>query len=124
MPRGKRHNRQSFSYNGEAAREDRIASATKEYLARFGTQREISIRKIALKYGIPWETIRGRIAGRVERKCVVEEMQRLSIFEEHILVQYCLQLYAWGWPARIHQFRRLAIDLLKEKGDTLPLGKN
>jgi hypothetical protein len=53
MPRGKRYNRQSLPCNEEASKEDQIASATKEYHARFGTQQEISVRKVALKYSIP-----------------------------------------------------------------------
>jgi hypothetical protein len=86
MPCGKRYNRWSLPSNKEASREDQIASATKEYHARFGTQQEIFVCKVALKYSILWETIRGRIAGRVKQKHVIKEMQRLLVFEELILV--------------------------------------
>jgi len=51
-------------------------------------------------------------------------MQRLSPFEEGVIEKYYLQLYTWGWPTRIQQIQRMAIELLKEKGDTKELGPN
>jgi hypothetical protein len=109
---------------GEMPFEERLQTAVEVYKARHNTQREISIRKVALGHGVPWETVRDRISGSVPRKNTSQDMQRLSPFEEGVIEKYCLQLYAWGWPARTYQIRRMAIELLKEKGDTKELGTN
>jgi hypothetical protein len=109
---------------GEMPFEERLQAAVKVYKARYNSQREISICKVALNYGVPWETVRDRISGSVPRKKTSQDMQRLSPFEEGVIEKYCLQLYAWGWPARIQQIRRMAIELLKEKGDIKELGPN
>jgi hypothetical protein len=120
MTRPKRHS----TSVGEIPVEDRIQAAVRIYMARLNSQREISIRKAALSHGVPWETVRDRIAGRCPRKKALEEFQKLSVFEETVIEKYCLQLYAWGWPARIYQIRKMAVELLKEKGDNKPLGPN
>jgi len=44
--------------------------------------------------------------------------------EESALVAWCKQMEAWGWPARISQLRKMAVELLEAKGDTEPLGIN
>jgi DDE superfamily endonuclease/Tc5 transposase DNA-binding domain/helix-turn-helix, Psq domain len=103
--------------------EERIQKALKHYRRCLGTKEEISIRKAAKLYGIKnWERLRGRLHGAKPRENHSAEMQRLSPMEESVLVAWCLQLYNWGWPARITQLRRMAVELLKEKGDTLDLG--
>jgi hypothetical protein len=109
---------------GEMPFEERLQAAIKAYQARYNSQREISIRKVALNHGVPWETVCDRISGSVSRKKTSQDMQRLLLFEEGVIEKYCLQLYAWEWPARTQQIRRMAIELLKEKGDTKELGLN
>ena len=96
---------------GEMPFEERLQAAVKVYKARYNSQREISIRKVALNHGVPWETVRDRISGSVPRKKTSQDMQSLSPFEEGVIEKYCLQLYAWGWPARIQQIQRMAIEL-------------
>jgi hypothetical protein len=44
--------------------------------------------------------------------------------EEEALKDWCLQLKAWGFPARVEALRRMAKDILLDKGDTKKLGKN
>jgi hypothetical protein len=103
--------------------EERIQKALKHYRRCLGTKEEVSIRKAAKLYGIKnWERLRGRLHGARPRENHSADMQRLSPMEESVLVTWCLQLYNWGWPARITQLRRMAVELLKEKGDTRELG--
>jgi hypothetical protein len=105
--------------------EERIQKALKHYRRCLGTKEEVSIRKAAKLYGIKnWERLRGRLHGARPRENHSAEMQRLSPMEESVIVAWCLQLYNWGWPARITQLRRMAVELLKEKGDTRALGSS
>jgi hypothetical protein len=48
----------------------------------------------------------------------------LTPAKEDVLVEQCLRLERWGFPARIHQLRALAEELLRAKGDNMPLGIN
>lgn len=109
---------------GEKAKEERIQDATELYLRLRNSQRGASIRKVAMWHGIPWETLRDRVRGSVQRKKAMEDFQKLTLFEEGVIEKYCNTLYGWGWPARIHQIRRMAAELLREKGDNRDLGKN
>src|SRR4051812_5044354 len=65
---------------GEMPFEERLQAAVKVYKARYNSQREISIRKVALNHGVPWETVRDRISGSAPRKKTSQDMQRLSPF--------------------------------------------
>lgn len=109
---------------GEMPVEEWLQAAVKVYKVRYNSQREILIREVALNYGVHWETVRDRISGSVSRKEASQGMQRLSPFEEGVIEKCCLRLYAWGWPTRIHRILRMAIELLKKKGDTKELGPN
>ena len=109
----------------ETPLEERIQKALNYYRRCLGTEQEISIRKASKLYGNNnWERLRDRLNGVHTRIDHSAEMQRLSPMEESVLVTWCHQLYNWGWPARIAQLRRMAAELLQEKGDTEPLGKN
>jgi hypothetical protein len=84
-----------------------------------------SIINIAKEYDIAWETLRDRLYnGAGSREEYAKARQRLTPIEEKVLKEYCLQLEAWGCPARISQLRLMAGELLKAKGDIEPLGKN
>jgi hypothetical protein len=50
---------------GEMPVEERLQAAVKVYKVRYNSQREISIRKVALNHGVHWETVRDRISGSV-----------------------------------------------------------
>ena len=76
----------------------------------------LSLRKAAGKHGIAYETLRDRaVKGVVPKEQASEDMQRLSNREEDVLVSWCKQLEAWGWPARISQLRKMATELLQAK---------
>jgi hypothetical protein len=61
------------------------------------------VPKAAMTHGFPWETLRDRVRGAAQRKKVMEGHQKLTLFEEGVIENYCNTLYGWGWPARIYQ---------------------
>ena len=91
-----------ISATGEKSREERTQDATALYHRLQNSQEEISIRKAAKRHGVPWESVRDRVGGRVPRKKATEDLQKLTLFEEGIIESYCNTLYGWGWPARIY----------------------
>jgi hypothetical protein len=48
--------------------------------------------------------------------------QRLSVGEEESLVSWIRQLGEWGWPPRVLQLRKMAMELLYAKGIKEELG--
>ena len=112
------------SDTGEKPKEERILAAAEWYLSLRDSQISMSIRLAAKRHGVPWESVRNRVKGVVSRKKAIEDFQKLTVFEEGIIESYCNTLYGWGWPARIHQVRRMAMEILKDKGDIRPLGLN
>ncbi len=54
----------------------------------------------------------------------MELRQRLSPLEEGELVEWLLQLYRWGWPARTRQLGQVVKELLLAKEDITELGGN
>lgn len=109
---------------GEKAQEERLKDATEFFLRLHDTENKISIRKAAARHGVPWESVRDRVKGAVSRKKAMENRQLLTLFEESVVESYCNTLHGWGWPARIHQIRRMATEILKNKGDARDLGAN
>jgi hypothetical protein len=67
-------------------------------------------------------TLQGRISGTVSKLEASQAMQQLSVGEEDALRDWMLELASWGWPVRVEQLRRMATELLHEKGDTKELG--
>ncbi|KAN0071143.1 hypothetical protein V8E54_010574 [Elaphomyces granulatus] len=113
-----------ISAAGEKLKEERIQDAAEWYLSLRDSQTAMSIRLAAKRHGVPWESVRNRLRGVVSRKKAMEDCQKLTIFEEGIIESYCNTLYGWGWPPRIHQVRRMAMEILRDKGDTRGLGHN
>jgi hypothetical protein len=59
------------------------------------------------------ETLRKRVNRVTKSKVEASHaMQRLSAREEESLVSWIKQLGAWGWPPRVLQLRKMAIELL------------
>ncbi len=50
-----------------------------------------------------------------------QAMQRLSMDEEDAIPDWMLELTSWGWPVRVEKLRGMALELLKENGDTKKL---
>jgi hypothetical protein len=68
--------------------------------------------------------LQGCIKGAKPRAQKDKDQQRLTYLEEEALKDRCLQLEAWGFPARVEALCRMAKDILFDKGDTEKLGKN
>src|SRR5450432_3973736 len=103
----------------EFTKAQRIALAQKAWE---NADNSISIRKMAQKYGICHETLRKRInraASKVEQS---QALQLLSVGEEESIVSWIKQLGEWGWPPRVLELRKMAIDLLRAKGAKTELG--
>jgi hypothetical protein len=106
--------RKRISDTGEKATDERIQDAAEFYFS-LRAEHDVSIRMVAKRHGIPWESLRERIRGRIPRKEAMEKFQKLSLFEEGVIEGYCNTLYGWGWPARIQQIRRMAVELLRDR---------
>src|SRR5450432_4408128 len=80
------------------------------------------IRHIASKYAICYETLRKRTKGAISKVEASQAMQLLSAGEEESLVGWIKQLGEWGWPPRVLQLRKMAIEILAAKGYKEELG--
>lgn len=83
-----------------------------------------SVRKAALTFNVPRSTLQHRIAGMQPNKTSKQHMQRLTPEEEGAISRVVQQLCLWGWPITIQGLESLARQLLDQKGDYKPLGKN
>jgi hypothetical protein len=79
---------------------------------------------LAKEHGVGKTSLKGRIKGAKSKAQDTEAQQRLTVLEELALKDWCQQLEAWGFPARIESLRRMATDMLLAKGDAEPLGHN
>lgn len=86
----------------KAAKEERIQRAIKAYKDIEASGKIPSLRAIAKRNCVVWETLRNRInRGALSRGLYSGRLQRLTPLEEEVLVGWCKQLEAWGYPARI-----------------------
>jgi Tc5 transposase DNA-binding domain len=81
-----------------------------------------SIQKLAMKFGVLYASLQGRIKGAIPIKELYQSQQLLCPREEESLKDWCIQLARWGWPPRISQLRAMAVELLRAKGSTESLG--
>ena len=71
------------------------------------------MREHAKRRRIPYKTLQERIKKGVKsRKNWAQARQRLTVAEEEVLEEYCLQLEKWGSLTRISQLRHMAEELL------------
>lgn len=83
------------------------------------------VRSIAYRFNISRTTLTRRLEGKSKaREEAYLHRQRLDSAEEKALVEWTLQMEAWGWPSRVEQLRTMAIELLHKKGDYEKLGKH
>lgn len=68
--------------------------------------------------------MRDRINGIQPRAFQNASRQRLTLWEEQIIIKWIDYLYKHGWPPRIKQLREFAEEILKEKGDIDNLGES
>jgi hypothetical protein len=105
----------------ELSTAERIDTAFNAWKEANGT---ISLRKAAKQHGIGFGTLQARSKGSTSRESANQAKQRVSVQEEEAIRRWILQLGAWGWPPLVSQVNRMAIEVLKAKGDTEPLGHN
>src|SRR5271167_2771328 len=88
---------------GELPVSVQIQLAIEDYNTILAKKGWASIRDIAKRRNIPWETLRDRISLHTTKSKELEAQarQRLTVAEEEVLEEYCLQLEKWGSPARI-----------------------
>ena len=104
-----------------SAYQQRLQSA---FLAWKQTDKTLSITKAAALYGVSKSTLHARIQGRQPRFSSDQVRQLLTPEEDDALKDCVLQLYAWGWPAKVAQLRQMAIELLRARGNHTALGVN
>ncbi len=91
-----------------------IQLAIKDYNTVLAKKGWASIRNIAKRRSIHWETLRDHISLRTTKSKELEAQarQRSRVAEEEVLEEYCLQLEKWGSPARISQLKHMVEELL------------
>ena len=109
------------SYHPTSAYQQRLQSA---FLAWKQTDKTLSITKAAALYGVSKSTLHARNQGRQPRFSSDQVRQLLTPEEEDALKDCVLQLYAWGWPAKVAQLRQMAMELLRARGNQTALGVN
>jgi len=110
---------------GELSQDERIELAIEDYNTEIIEKGRASMREHAKRRRIPYKTLQKRIKKGVKsRKNWAQARQRLTVAEEEVLEEYCLQLEKWGSPTRISQLRHMAEELLQAKGQTQRTGKN
>lgn len=67
-----------------------------------------NIRHSAERFGVPYSTLRGRLAGAQNRVAGQLKAQALTDYEENSIVRWCAQLDEWGHPQRLAVVRSMA----------------
>ena len=83
-----------------------------------------SIRHAANTFDVPRSTLQDRLRGLKPNKVSKQCMQRLTPEEEDSISRAIHQLFLWGWPVSIKGLEAFARQLLDNKNDHEPLGKN
>lgn len=77
----------------------------------------VSIQATAKKFGVAYSTLEERTKGAISRQKKDAGQQKLSPQEEAQIVKQVEELCAWGWPPLVSEVRRMAMELLQEKGE-------
>jgi len=81
------------------------------------TALKVSIREVASSHGVPYSTLRRRLAGKGgDRGKAHESQQLLTSAEELALRNWILQMASWGFPVRIDHLKQMAAAVLCERG--------
>src|SRR2546423_713231 len=89
-------------------------------LSALERQDYLTVAAAARAHEIPESTLRHRVAGRsgyMERPRKLSQ-QLLTPLEEEALVDWCKQLFKWGFPPRIDHLIRMAEILLQRQSTT------
>ncbi|ERF69214.1 hypothetical protein EPUS_02181 [Endocarpon pusillum Z07020] len=85
---------------------------------------EKSIRKVAAKYRVSKTTVAYRRRGRNPRTQANRRTQRLSLEEEKTLIQWIRDLQRQNLCPNYPRIRSFVYEILRNRGDSRPLGKN
>ena|SRR5947209_19455621 len=91
-------------------KEARVQEAAEAYLRKEFS----SIRKAAAFHGVPKSTLIDRLAGRLTAWNPVQKQPNLQLLtdaQETALVEWCEDLFSWGFPARYDLLREMAQKL-------------
>ena len=88
------------------------------------TDNHLSINQAAAKYGIPRSTLWNRLHGIRSWNERNVGPQRLSSVEERDLAGWIVRQDSLGYAPGHSVVRSIVEAILKQKGDTRPLGKN
>jgi hypothetical protein len=96
----------NFKNKALTEKEGRIQAAIAAY--RAGVHE--SINKATDFHGVPKSTLKHRLAGRLARIPVQkqEKLQLLSAPYEDVMVDWCTELYSWGFSVRYDLLREMA----------------
>lgn len=83
-----------------------------------------SIKKAAMKWGVPRSTLQSRMRGTQSRDIAFSDQQRLSPTDEGHLATWVRVQADLGLPPSHQQLKEFAERILKVHGDGQPLGKN
>jgi len=83
-----------------------------------------SIKGTAVRFGVPYSTLRGRIGGVQDRVTGHRAMQVLTVFEEKSMVRWCEKLDEWGHPPRLDLVKSMAQALVSRRTKEHTLGQH
>lgn len=75
----------------------------------------ISRRRAAAIYRVPQKTISSRCAGRPSRADFTPKSRNLTNYEEQVIVEYMIELFARGFPPRLAVVATMANSLRAER---------
>ena len=97
-----------------SSQESRILLALKEIKPRGN----LSIRRAAKIYNVPYGTLRDRNNGKPAREDIMPNSRKLTELEEETLVQYILKLDSRSFPPRLSGVKDMANILLNQRVPT------
>ena len=83
----------------------------------------VALATAATRYGVPRNTLRGRLNGAQPYRYAHGDEQRLTAIQEEHLKLWILQQEALGYAPTHAQVRAIASGVLKREGDHTPLGR-
>src|ERR1700742_4221350 len=102
-----------------SSQENRILLALKA----IKPQGNLSIRRAAKAYNVPYATLRDRRDGKPARQDTMPNSRKLTELEEETLVQHILDLNSRSFPPRLSGVEDMANQLLRER-DATKVGVN
>ncbi|KAI9746968.1 MAG: hypothetical protein M4579_007550, partial [Chaenotheca gracillima] len=93
--------------------ETRIKAALDTYEKAQKGSKKLSLRKAAQMFDVPASTLHHRAAGRETRQESHVHQQKLSVGEEKIIAERCLQMSSAGFPLSAAMLKQIAGSVLR-----------